>query len=241
MLRSQPIRRGLGAGLLAALLVAATAACGDPGQIPHAAGHTDAPTIHVPAVNDGNLNSWAESTGDGVRTGIVVNGLELVLFLWGSFPSGNPALDTVWYNDATSEFSGWPILSEEFRSRAGNGEIRDTPFIALHQFSFPNDPLVDYGLIRARPARITVEDGGQLFEAWFTSWNHDEEFTLFWVQRPGQPIPDSTPTTDPNRPECTIWAPAEPERYPLVTAYDIAGDVIASARIRPQGGGQCGG
>jgi hypothetical protein len=69
----------------------------------------------------------------------------------------------------------------------------------------------------------------------FTSWSHDPQVTIFWLQRAGEPLPDNTPAGEGR------WAPLPPENYPLVTAYDQSGSVIDSARIRPPAGGQKGG
>ena len=79
------------------------------------------------------------------------------------------------------------------------------------------------------------DPGGTEVEAAFTPWTVDRAVTIFWLHRVGAPIPKNSPVRE------GLWGPLAPDRYPLVSAYDRDGRLIADARIRPSGWEQKGG
>jgi hypothetical protein len=183
--------------------------------------------------------SW-HPVGAGVRTGIVVGSTELVVYFWaGGDGHGPPHLESGWIDPTTSAMSDWPLRPDGTPVRdlgGGSANLREataspTAFLGVFQASFEGYPLVEWGVIRARPARIVVEARGGVTEARFTPWPHDEGVTFFWLQRLGEPMPTHTQVGE------GTWRPLAPQLYPLVTVYDGLGRVIDSVRIRPPGYG----
>lgn len=179
--------------------------------------------------------SW-HPVGPAVKTGIVVGDAELVIYFWaGGDGTGTPTLTGGWLDARTSAVLVRPRDADgvEVTVRGGGTAYgySDSPFIGIHQVAFVGHPLIEWGAIRGRPARIVIESDGQATAASFTRWPHDEDVTIFWLQRSGDPMPEDTPIGD------GAVRPLPPEYYPLVTAYDDAGEIIDSQRIRGTGGG----
>jgi hypothetical protein len=82
--------------------------------------------------------------------------------------------------------------------------------------------VVDYGLFVGDAARIIVSTGGQQVDAELAPWSVDPSYIVFWVRHGGTPLP---PT---GAPEATGTA------QPRFTAYNRAGEVIATAEGRSQ-------
>ncbi len=213
----------------AAALLGITACAEGDAPSPSSGGPTAAPTIAVapgPSV---------QALGPGVRTGIVVGETELVIYFWGS----GPLLDSGWLRRDASELLDWPtadgVEALPARKAYADGDIQETAFLGLRQIAIPGYPIIEFGAIRAQPSRIVVTAGEQSVDALFTSSTHDPQVTIFWLQRPGEPLPDNTPAGEGR------WDPLPDENYPLVTVHDQAGEVIASARLRPPATEQRGG
>jgi hypothetical protein len=189
------------------------------------------------------FNPHALPRGDTVPTGIVVDGLELILYFWGSSPD-IPVLDVAWRDVATEHVGD----SETFSARVsrflqdGCGvQTASGAFFRLSQMCLEKDDrLIEFGAVREPADRITSADRGTLTEARFTRWSEDPGVTIFWLVRRGPSIPDDrvverAPDGTPVRTE-----PLEEERYPLVTAYGNADEVLAAARLRGVGNKQHG-
>ena len=179
--------------------------------------------------------SW-HPVGPAVKTGIVVGDAELIIYFWaGGDGTGTPHLEADWLDARTSAVLDRPRdadgMAVEVRGGGSAYGEPDSPFIGIYQIAFVGHPIIEWGAIRGRPARIVIESDGRATEARFTRWPHDEDVTIFWLQRPGDPMPADTPIGN------GATRPLPPEYYPLVTAYDDADHVIDSQRIRGIGGG----
>jgi hypothetical protein len=197
------------------------------------AGPTTVPTVEV------TPQPSFHPVGPGVRTGVVVGDDELVIyFAAGGDGSGPPWLYSTWFNPVTSMFSQWPMRPDGTPVHQLTGTsavVGARAFQHIEQLAFVGYPLVEWGVIRARPARIVVEADGVSTEATFTPWPVDANVTIFWLRRWGEPNPTDTPAGP------GLWLPLPPEYYPLVVAYDAAGRVIDSTRLRDGGAEEKGG
>jgi hypothetical protein len=163
---------------------------------------------------------------DAVRTGIVIHDQELILFLYGG--GEPPWIGMVWRDTKTGELTyphgGWSLPGPSI------GDV--PPLFDLSQVPLADGTIVELGAIRTPVARITSTPpgGGDPIEARFAKWHTDPSVTIFWLRRSGAPIPglSSVPRTD-------TYEPWPPDRYPLITAYDSAGHVIVTARLRDEG------
>jgi len=172
------------------------------------------------------INPSAPPLGNTVPTGIVVQDREMILYFWGN--PANPYFDVVWRDRGTGQVT-------EKGSGLGVGARPPDGFFEVNQLVAEDGTLIEYGALRRPAARITCAADGVTVEARYTRWSIDPMVTIFWLQRSGSPIPANRDVGD-GRTE-----PLEPERYPLLTAYDSAGQVIATIRIRPEATQQKGG
>jgi hypothetical protein len=110
---------------------------------------------------------------------------------------------------------------------AGSGE---DDFELVAQIDDRLGGIVDYGLFRGDAARITVTADGRQVEAELAPWSSDRSYVVFWARHTGPPLPPS------DRPDPPVGAP-EPTggvAPPKFTAYDRAGDVIATSQGQVQ-------
>ena len=173
---------------------------------------------HVP------ITYWpsAMPVGETMPTGIVITGQEMVLYFWGA---NQPYLDVAWRDRATGAVHDAP-------GAAVRTTICDAspPWLALYELSSPDGVVVDFGAVRAPVARVADEYKGSTVDAKFTRWTADPSITVFWLRRPGGPMPSNSDLGA----DRTI--PRAPELYPLVTAYADDGHMLASSRVRSLGG-----
>jgi hypothetical protein len=130
------------------------------------------------------FNPYAQPRGETVPTGIVIKGLELILYFWGS-GEGLPDLDVAWRDVATGHVGD----STMFTARLGDSRIAQTgsgaPF-RVNQMSFDGDDLlIEFGSLRGVASRITSADARTVTEARFTRWSEDPAVTIFWLRRRG--------------------------------------------------------
>lgn len=145
--------------------------------------------------------------GDVITTGVRV-GNDNELVFW--FHEG-PGLSAGLRNTATGTVRGL--------DGGGGGGLG---FANLAQIDDRRGGLVDYGLFVGDAARITVSSSGQQVDAELAPWSSDRSYIVFWARHIGTPLP---PT---GAPEATGVA------QPRFTAYDRAGEVIATAEGRSQ-------
>jgi hypothetical protein len=189
------------------------------------------------------FNPNALPRGDTVPTGIVVDGLELILYFWGTSPD-IPVLDVAWREVATGQvgdseaFSARVsrILQDGCGVQTGSGVF----FRIIQMCSKKDDLLIEFGAVREPADRITSADQGTSTEARFTRWSEDPGVTIFWLMRRGPSIPDDRVVERAPDGTAVRTEPLEEERYPLVTAYGNAGEVLAVARLRGVGSKQHG-
>jgi hypothetical protein len=155
--------------------------------------------------------------GDSVPTGIVIDGYELVLYFWGG--GQYPHLDEAWHEVSTGRVTN--------EGRHGTAYLScEAPFRDLRQLTW-NYTVVDCGAISGPVARVTSTFAGRTIEAKFTRWSADPAVTIFWMRGHGGPIPKNVPVGDGHN------EPLDPSMYPLISAYDDTGKVIAENRLRP--------
>lgn len=217
--------RGLVAAVAAGAALVACAHPGPPGD------WTGGPVSPAPIRL--TINPSATPRGNAVPTGIVVAKHELILYFCCAGPY--PFLSSAWRDTGTGRIvDEMPVPSVEAGLPVGTLGV--DPIFGLNQIAVGDGTLAEYGAVRGRAGRIVVRDpGGTEVEAAFTAWTADPGVTIFWVHRVGAPIPKSPLVRE------GVWEPLAPDRYPLVSAYDGGGRLIADARIRPTGWEQKGG
>jgi hypothetical protein len=192
----------------------ALSACGGTTDGPRPGGPVTPSSIPI------GLGPSAHTAGNTMPTGIVVDGKELVLFLW-QLSSGEPVLAQAVRDTATGSVDIDAGVCVD-----GRGSDDRPPFIDLVQCGLADGSIVEYGAVRSEAARITSQADGTTTEAWFARWTVDT-VTVFWLRRHGTLAPQNV-ANGPGR-----TTPLPPEQYPLITVYDAKGKVVASARIRP--------
>jgi hypothetical protein len=192
------------AGTLGTVLVSCAAPAPD--------GWTGGPASPVPVRV--TVNPSALPIGDAVATGVVVSGKEMILYLWGG--RDLPDLGWAWRDTASG-------VVDEHDPVGGTVVDLVTPsFPGLTQLDAGDGTVVEFGAVRAPAARIVVAPPDRdPVEARYVRWSVDPGVVLFWLRRTGPPVSSGAP-------------PGPPDRYPLVTAYDDGGRVVASVRIRPE-------
>jgi hypothetical protein len=198
-------------GVLAA--VALAAGCTSPGP-----GWVGGPVTPSPVPV--TFNPSAPPVGTTMPTTIVVEGREMVLYLWGT----QPTLDIAWRDPATG------TVTDGARSMHWQEAFcapYDHAFLALYELSDPDGTIADFGAVRAPAARVVDQFDGGTVEAAFTRWTADPSVTVFWLRRGGSPIPHNSPLGGDRD------TPLAPELYPLITVYDVQGHPVAASRVRP--------
>ena len=210
------------------LRVAAVALLGVAGCAPAAPSNGGGPTT-APTIDLTPLPSW-HPRSPGVRTGAVVGGNELYLYLWAGGDGDGPAyFESGWLDPSTGEVTDGPAAPATGGTSAAVGT---SGFLAIYQAAFVGYPLLEWGALRGTPASIVVEADGRTSQATFSDCSCGQEITFFWLWRQGEPVPTNTPA------DCGQTMPGPEELYPLITAKAAGGAVLASARLRGPGGGQ---
>lgn len=175
----------------------------------------------TPSVVQITINPSARPIGDAILTGMAVRGHEMVLYLW-----GRPIyLMADWRDTKSGEVTEQDPVRLGF---VGLNMIWSEPFW-FAQYDPDDGTVIEVGFLRGSVARVTSEDHGHVVEAKFTQWSHDSSVTIFWLRREGSPYPPLRLAGD------GAQKPADAEQYPLITAFDASGTVIAQARLRPTG------
>ncbi|WP_432994310.1 hypothetical protein [Dactylosporangium sp. CA-233914] len=214
--------------VLSGVLVAALAAC--------TANATSGPPpgggLVTPSSVPFSVGPSAHTTGNSMPTGIVVNGKELILYFWGE--PDHPYLAQASRSTTTGAIDVDDVC---LGGRAMTKQLATVPgkFFFVGQCVAPDGLLIEYGAVYADAERITSRSGGTTYEAKFARWTPKPGVTVFWLHRKGDPIPGNVS----NRPGETT--PLPEEHYPLLTAYDAKGEVLATERIRPDATEQKGG
>jgi hypothetical protein len=211
------------AGALAVTMATGLAlvACAHPGPVDDwAGGQVSAKPVQV------TVNPSAMPVGDAVATGLVVRGQELIILFW-SDPD-HPSLGINWRDVATGRINDTGPL----RSSAAFGLGRTEPdrLIRVDQLDAGDGTVIEYGAVGGSAARIVSQAPGSApVEAKYVRWSLDPSVSFFWLRRRGAPIPSNSPSGHEG-----LMVPLAPERYPLFSAYDRAGRLIASVRLRPE-------
>jgi len=111
----------------------------------------------------------------------------------------------------------------------GIGVASTDPIFALNQYVSSDGTVIEYGAVRGPAARIVSELAGREVEAKYVRWSEDTSISIFWLRHQGPGIPPNTQVDEVHR------VPLAPQRYPLFSAYDSAGHLIGSTRLRPAG------
>ncbi|WP_433043053.1 hypothetical protein [Dactylosporangium sp. CS-033363] len=165
----------------------------------------------------------AKVTGNTMPTGIVVQGKELILYLW--VATGAPVLATASRDSA----SGTVDPKSDGGICTGTTLSEDqNPFFGLTQCVAGDGSLIEFGAYKGEVSRVIDEMDGKTTDATFTRWTGSEQpVTIFWLQRRGNPNPSNVV----NAPGKTSPLPAA--QYPRITVYSTKGKAVASAHIRP--------
>jgi hypothetical protein len=217
------------AGALAIIMTTGLAlvACAQPGPAGPLPGQdwTGGPVSPVPV--QVTVNPSAMPVGDAIATGLVAQGQELILRFWGD--PGRLYLGTDWRDVATgriTEEKPFPMVSA---GSTFGAPVSDRIF-EVDQADPGDGTVLEFGVVDGSPARIVCEPpGGDPVEAKFTPWSRDPSISFFWLRRPGTRIPSNIPSGNNG-----AMVPLAPERYPLFSAYDSAGKLIGSLRLRPE-------
>src|SRR5262245_50542094 len=160
--------------------------------------------------------------GETMPTGIYLGGQEMVLYFWGP---NQPYLDVAW-RDRTSgavhDQPGLDILTTVCGASA--------PWLAVYELTSPDGIVVDFGAVRASVASISADYKGSTVDAKYARWTADRAVTVFWLRRPGGPMPSNRQLGGDRS------VPLAAELYPLLTAYAADGHVLATTRVRSLGG-----
>jgi hypothetical protein len=204
--------------LLAAVLAVALAGC-TPSGVPD---WTGGPVSPSPLT----LDPIAGQAGDAIPTGLLVEKHELILYFLAG--SGDPHLAATWRDTGTGKVSPWDPIYDAIEG-GDIGEASTSPVFQLNQYVPGDGTVIEYGGVVGPAARIVSRNGDEVTEARFARWSRDPSISIFWLRRRGLPIPPNT------HPDEAHSVPLAPERYPLISAYDKAGHLIGSARLRPSG------
>jgi hypothetical protein len=164
----------------------------------------------------------AMPVGETMPTGIDVAGQEMVLYFWNA---NQPYLDVAWRDRASGAVHEQPGL-DVLTTTCG----ASPPWLALYELSAPDGQVVDFGAVRAPVARLSDEFRGSTVDAKYARWTADPGVTVFWLRRPGGPMPTDSQLGGDRE------VPLDPSLYPLVTAYAADGRELTSARVRSLGG-----
>jgi hypothetical protein len=214
-------RRLLLAGALAIATATGTAlvACGHPGPVENWAGGQVSPVpVRV------TVNPSAMPLGDAVATGLVVQRQELILMFWGD--PDHPYLGIDWRDVDTGRIN----QDGPLRSSLGVGVSGPDRLFGVDQLNPGDGTVIEYGAVKGPVARIVSQaPESDPVEAKFVRWSRDPSVSFFWLRRRGTPLPSNSPSGHDG-----LMVPLAPERYPLFSAYDSAGRMIASVRLRPE-------
>jgi hypothetical protein len=226
MSRKRPI---LLAGALAIIMSTGLAlvACAHPGPAGPAPGQDWTGGLVSAAPVQVTVNPSAMPVGDAIATGLVAQGRELILLFWGD--PDHPDLGLDWRDVSSGRINeGGPLHSIFTGIGYHKGGV--DPVFSVVQLSPGDGTVIEYGVVSESPARIVCQPpDGTVVEAKFARWSRDPSISFFWLRRRGTPIPSNSPSGHEG-----LMVPLAPDRYPLFTAYDRAGKVIGSVRLRPE-------
>ncbi|GAA1804405.1 hypothetical protein GCM10009682_27610 [Luedemannella flava] len=177
--------------------------------------------LRTPSPVPVDINPSAPPVGDTVPTGVVVDGRELVLYVWHSVQV--PWLGAAALDRGTGGLTDWLIGT----GRSFNGTGEPGHFGEVRREEVPDGTVIYMGMFRGTVDRIVLAepDGGSA-EAAFTAWSAGD-YTIFWARCRAAPIPENTPVGE-GRTE-----PLDPVKYPLVSAFDKSGAALDEVRLRP--------
>lgn len=167
------------------------------------------------------INPSAPPRGDTIPTGLKTGDNEMILYFWGS-GQRDIHLTTAWRNTKTQQITDgvWSLAGQWWRGAPDNDG-----FLTLSQMPVDRG-VFEFGAFRGSPERITSTVDGKSYDAAFTTWSADASVVVFWLHRAGTPAPHESPVN------ADGYRPIPDEKYPLITAYDAAGNVMATQRLK---------
>ena len=194
----------------------------------HKPGPLPSPTVSIAI--DPSFSAYGHVITTGARVGT-----DYELVMW--FANGP---DTVTIASGLLDRRTGAVRDLESLSGMYQASAKALGFQMLSQVDDRNGAVLDYGLYVGPANRIVEQVRGQQYETHLAQWSVNPAFTVFWVDRPGTPLPtDSNHPVDPgaDAPRFVAYGPAGQQVARSDGVQSRRSDAGFSLEDQPQVGG----